>query len=82
MSGDGNGKGTIITRERELSEFAAKQRRARKPTIGEVEDAMNDFGMKMLSQYGPLAIEMRTLRLELQAVQRKLSPVVGGEDTE
>ncbi len=79
---DGNGKGIIITREQELSEFAAKQRRVRKPTIGEVEDAMNDWAHTLLMQYGPIAAELRTLRLELQTIQRKLGPVVGGEDTE
>lgn len=80
---DGNGTGTIVTPEQVQTEYAAKQRRLRKPTIGEVEDAMNDFARRMLEQYGPLAVELRTLRLELQAIQRKLSPVVGeGGDAE
>ena len=76
----GNGKGTIITREQELSEFKTNQRRLRKPTIGEIEDAMNDFAQKMLSQYGPLAVAVREMKLDFDARLKRLEST--GGDTE
>lgn len=63
----GNGKGLIDTPQDVLTEHAARVRRARKPTIGEVEDAMNDFAQTMLSQYGPLAVALREMRLDHEA---------------
>ena len=63
----GNGKGTLVTPQDVLSEHANRQRRMRKPTIGEVEDAMNDFASKMLQEFGPLAVALREMRLDLDA---------------
>ena len=79
-----NGKGTmfhvehsedesqIVTPEQVMIEHAARLRRARKPTLGEVEDAMNDFARTMLNQYGPLAVALREMRLDFEARLHKL----------
>lgn len=76
----GNGKGSIVTPQDVLSEHAAKARRLRKPTIGEIEDAMNHFAQQMMQTYGPLAVALRELRLDVDARLKKLEGL--GGDTE
>ena len=76
----GNGKGTILTPQDVLSEHAAKARRLRKPTIGEIEDAMNSFAAQMMEMYGPVAVAMRELKLDMDARLKKLEGL--GGDTE
>lgn len=67
----------IVTPEQELTEHQERQRRARKPTLGEVEDAMGAFSSQLLNMYGPVAIELRELKLRVQHLERLLD--AGGD---
>lgn len=79
IDGD-NGHGAIVTPQDVLSEHAARQRRLRKPTIGEVEDAMNEFAQKMLQQYGPLAVALREANFRLSVLEKEIKTLRGTDE--
>ena len=58
---EGNGKGVVVTPEQVMTEYAAKQRRARKPTVGEVEDAFNGYVAAMEQRFYAFRQEMQAL---------------------
>lgn len=68
---------TIITPETAVIEHKEKVRRLRKPTLGEVEDMMNDMAHIMLQQYGPLAVVVRELNQRCTALETALARTTG-----